>query len=203
MNLKKLLPALLVLIMVGTGLRAQEEVVPIKSKSAVFIPKLDVFWSTVVIADNFPTFFPVELELNLPGPSLSVNVIASPWWQTSSTQIATTKSFTAIGGLGLRYYFRKKEAMAASATGFFVEPQFFFRYARARTQEIGGPLTITNNTETGFFLSGGYQHSFASEVLYLQGRLSVGVPTADFLSSWSVGDDVTVLPWIGVGIRVN
>lgn len=202
MSLKKIILALLVLMFIGPGLFAQVESVPIKSKKAVFIPKLDVFWSTVVIADNFPTFFPLELEVNLPGPRLSINAIVSPWSQKSSTQIATTTSFTTIGGLGLRYYFRKKASMATSATGFFVEPQFFFRYEKSKTQVIGGALTEASGTDTGFFLAGGYQHAFF-DLLYIQGRLSVGFPTVDFLESWGAGDKVTILPWIGVGIRLN
>jgi hypothetical protein len=92
--------------------------------------------------------------------------------------------------------------LATSATGFFVEPQFFFRYEKSKTQVIGGALTEMSSTETGLFLAGGYQHAFF-DLLYIQGRLSVGFPTVDFLDSWGAGDKVTILPWVGVGIRLN
>lgn len=183
---------------------AQLETVPIQKKRTLFIPKLDLFWTTVSIAksDTFSTFIPLELEMNLPGPRISFSVIVSPWASTFSTQTHTTNLFSTLGGLSFRYYFRKRESMAPSATGFFVEPQLFLYYESKSVQEIGGPLTEGNSLETGYFIAGGYQHVIGDR-LFLQGRLSVGTGAqVDWLQKWRAGS-VYFLPWAGIGLRIN
>jgi hypothetical protein len=193
----------LLLFAFGTA-SAQLETVPIKKKKALLIPKLDLFWTAVSIAgsDTFSTFIPLELELNLPEPRISFSIMVSPWASTFSTQTHTTDLVTTLGGVSFRYYFRKRESMAPSATGFFVEPQLFLYYENKKVQEIGGPLTNSSSFESGFFVAGGYQHIIGDR-LVLQGRLSVGSGAqVEWLRKWRAGS-VYILPWAGIGLRIN
>ncbi|MEM6272504.1 MAG: hypothetical protein AAF998_24040 [Bacteroidota bacterium] len=200
----KLLVLPFLLLSLAGPLQAQPETVPIQKKSTLLIPKLDVFWTAVSIAqsDTFSTFIPVELEINLPSPRISFNITVAPWVSTFSTQTHTTDLVSTLGGLSFRYYFRKRTSLAPSATGFFAEPQLFLYYESKRVQEIGGALTNTSSLETGFFVAGGYQHVFADRI-FVQGRLSVGTGAqVAWLRSWRVGE-VYLLPWLGVGLRIN
>lgn len=190
------------LFMLTLSGQAQMEATSIQKKKTLIIPKIDAYWSSVVIAENFPSFFPLELEVNLPGSNISFNGMISPWASRFSSQTQTTRTISLITGLAFRYYFHGKDPLRAGATGFFIEPELFVNYEQGRIENIGGGGR-TNNTriETALMLGGGYQHAFWDRV-YLQGRLSVGLANTEWLESYTIGR-LMVLPWVGVGIRLN
>lgn len=190
----------LCLLLTSGGLMAQESSL-IKNKKSRIIAKLDLYWSAVVIAENFPTFFPIEVEVNLPAPRLSINLIASPWVRTYSSQTRTYDEKSFSGGIGLRYY-PFKSAFPEAATGFFVEPQYLLRYTATEVDSLGVLTGTTKDFNSGFFLGLGYQHQFL-DWLYLQGRVSVGTGRDDALKSYQAGTRLTVLPWIGIGIGLH
>lgn len=182
--------------------QAQDTEVVIRKKSTIFIPKLDLFWAGVVIADGFPTFFPIELEVNFPLPRLSLTGIVSPWYSSyQASETTKIKESSLIGGLGLRYY--AFPARGAGAQGLFVEPEFFLRRLKTIHQEravSSAPLVTTTTTsyEMAALLGLGYQRRFFDR-LYVQGRLSVGISDTGMLRRFKSGE-VLFLPWLGVGL---
>jgi hypothetical protein len=190
----------LCLLLTSGGLMAQESSL-IKKKTTRIIAKLDLYWSAVVIAENFPTFFPVELEVNFPSPRFSVELIASPWGRTYSSQTRTYHETSFSGGIGLRYY-PFKSTFPDAATGFFVEPQYLMRYTSTDVDSLSVRTETVKDFSGGLFLGVGYQHQFL-DWLYLQGRVSVGMGRDEALESYQVGTKLTVLPWVGIGIGLH
>lgn len=193
----------LFLMLASASLFAQQEP-RIRQKTMKVIPKLDLYWSAVMIADGFPSFFPVELELNFPGPRISAEFILSPWATTYRTQFSTTKEKSFSGGLGIRYYFLPNK-QAGAATGAFVEPQYLVRSVSQKTQYSFPPNTPDYehvSSSGGFFLGLGYQHVFVDRI-YLQARLSGGLGSGSELVSYRLGNNFLLLPWVGIGVNLN
>lgn len=185
------------------SLQAQlDQVVQIRPKRTLWIPKIDLFWSGVVIAENFPTFFPLELEFNMPNTRFALTAIASPWaasYQASQTTYVTEASF--IGGLGLRFYALKSPKYAGQ--GLFIEPQVFYRWHTMESKyqpSIATPEVVTNTKVQEFAYMGalGYQHQFFHR-FYAQARVSIGYGQTQILSKFQHGD-LLVLPWLGIGM---
>ena len=200
--LKRIQVVFVLVIFFGIGTTfAQTITTPVRTKGAVFIPKLDLYWSTVVIIEDFPTFFPLELEVHLPSPHLSINVILSPWRRSFNSQTEFTTETSFFGGLGLRYYF-KGTAPEESASGLFIEPQIMYHYLRTTVDPIiTNNITTTTLNELGYFVGVGYQRAII-EKLYLQGRVSVGFAETNSLQSYQVGENIMILPWVGLGFRL-
>lgn len=200
MNRIRLLLSLGLLLLASMGLYAQEGDL-LKAKSTRIIAKLDLYWSAVTIADNFPSFFPLELEINLPKPRLSVEAMISPWHRRFNTQTTSNAETVLWGGLGLRYYFFERKFPDA-ATGFFLEPQVFCHYKRTYTDPIVSEPFSSSRFNLGYFIAVGYQHALL-DWLYLQGRVSAGFGADDDMVSYSIGDQFMVLPWVGIGIGLH
>lgn len=192
---------LAICLLAAWPVQAQDKEVEIREKATVFIPKLDLFWAGVVIADDFPTFFPLELEVNFPAPRISLTGIVSPWYENyQASETTRIKASSMIGGLGLRYYALPKAG--AAAQGFFVEPAFFLRRLKTVTTlqaSSTAPRIVTENTgyEMAAMVGLGYQYNFWGR-LYAQGRLSVGISDTGMLKDFRSGE-VLFLPWLGLG----
>lgn len=196
------------LLGMGTAVFAQDQVVEIKPKRTLFVPKLDLFWASVVIAEDFPTFFPLEVECNLPSARLSISPIFSAWKETfTETSIANeqtrleTSSF--ILGVGVRYYAALTKGVPGQ--GLFIEPQFFYRGGhtnqRFQANDFTPPVFTEYDTkETAFMGAVGYQHQFLRR-LYVQGRVSFGYTDTAIMSGFRFGssDQLMFLPWVGIG----
>lgn len=191
--------ALCLLSAIGLWLPAQRSL--IKVNRTRVIAKLDLYWSAVTIAENFPTFFPLAVEINAPKKRFSLEATISPGYRKFNTPTTINNQFSLWGGLGLRYYFLTPQDRAA-ATGFFVEPQYFLHFKRSHTDPIVTAPQTTVDFNSGFFVGLGYQHVFW-EWLYLQGRVSAGLGSDEDLSSYRVGNNLMVLPWVGIGIALH
>ncbi len=202
--MKNLRAALFVLLMgIAFGVQAQE-VNLIRQKTTRIIAKVDLYWSAVVIAEGFPSFFPLELEVNFPSSRFSAELILSPWATSYSTQFSVTKERSFAGGIGVRYYpFKSK--FPEAATGLFVEPQYLLRSVSTQTSYSFPPNTPDFDRvsmSSGFFLGLGYQHMFVDR-LYLQARLSAGTGSGIELPSYRIGNNFMLLPWVGFGIGLH
>lgn len=181
---------------------AQDQVLEIRPKRTLWIPKLDLFWAGAVIADEFPTFFPLELELNFPQARISVSGIFSPWFERfTASQNSSIARSTLIGGVGLRYYAFGTQGVAGQ--GFFVEPQFFRRWNKeVFTLKANGSIIISETTtiknEIAVMGAVGYQRHFG-ERFYAQGRVSVGYSDTEIMRGFR-SDKLLFLPWLGIGV---
>lgn len=190
-----------VLLLGSLSAMAQPGVSSIRGKRTLWIPKLDLFWTGVVIAEDFPTFFPLELEVNIPNRRISLEFIVSPWVRSFNSQTTNTTETSLIGGFGLRYYLKAGEVTTA-AKGFFLEPQIFYRWQRTSVDPLVSDIkTVTTESDIGLMGAVGYQHIFWDK-LFLQGRVSVGYTDTEILSSFRAGS-LAILPWVGLGFRVN
>lgn len=188
-------------MLMALGLQAQDAQSLIKTKTTHIVAKMDLYWAGVVIAENFPSFFPLELEINFPKPRLSAVAIVSPWYRPYNTQTKQYFETSFSGGVGLRYY-PFKNAFPESATGFFVEPELLTRFTSTRVDSIGEELERTSTLSLGPFIGIGYQHEFI-DLLYLQARVSIGTGRDDALTSYQIGNNLTILPWVGFGIAIH
>jgi hypothetical protein len=186
-------------LLAAVGVQAQQSL--IKTKTTRIIAKLDLYWSAVVIAENFPTFFPLELEINLPKPRLSFEAVVSPWVRKYNTQTESTRETSFTGGLGLRYYFLGN-AFPDAATGMFLEPEVFYQYNSSRTDSITLEPKITESSEWAAGGAIGYQHVFL-DWLYLQGRVSFLYGAGTAMPSYRVSDKFLILPWVGIGFGLH
>lgn len=202
--MKNLSATLLVLLMGIAAVGQAQEVNLIRQKTTRIIAKVDLYWSAVMIAEGFPSFFPLELEVNFPSPRISAELILSPWATSYRTQFSTTKERSFTGGVGLRYY-PLKSKFPDAATGFFVEPQYLLRSVSQHTT-YSFPSTQPDfdhvSMSSGFFLGLGYQHMFLDRI-FLQARLSAGTGSGIELPSYRIGDNFMLLPWFGFGIGLH
>lgn len=196
-KLRTLLVAGLLLV-IGQAVQGQGL---IRAKKTRIIAKVDLYWSGVVIADNFPAFFPLELEINLPKPRFSVEAIVSPWHRTFNTQATMNRETAFWGGVGLRYYFLR-DVFPGAATGLFVEPQVLMHWKHTLRDPIISPEETKTTLNLGYFVALGYQHALL-DWLYLQGRCSVGFGSDPDLSRYTIGDALTILPWVGLGFGLH
>lgn len=203
-TMKRLRIVLLVLFLaIGSIVQAQDLNL-IRQKTTRIIAKVDLYWSAVVIAEGFPSFFPLELEVNFPSPRISAELILSPWITSYNDQFSNSREKSFAGGIGLRYY-PLKSKFPDAATGFFVEPQYLVRTVSTHTSFSYPPNTPDFDrvsTSSGFFLGLGYQHMFLDRI-YLQGRLSAGMGSGAELPSYRVGNNLVLLPWFGFGIGLH
>jgi|GEM_PF-3388469 hypothetical protein len=201
MKITKILVLFGMMLGVGNVALAQNNISEIQTKHTLFIPKLDLFWAGVVIAENFPTFFPLELECNIPPLRLSISPIFSAWKEKFVVNEQTKQeSSSFIAGVGIRYYAALTKGVPGQ--GLFVEPQFFYRGTKGKTTFQANnfsPIieTPSESKETAFMGAVGYQHVFLQKI-HLQGRVSVGYSEGSFMKGFRK-DNLLFLPWIGIG----
>ncbi len=184
---------------IAMGMQAQRSF--IKTGRTRVIAKVDLFWSAVTVADNFPTFFPLAVEVNLPKKRFSIEATFTAGYQKFNTQSTINNKFQTFTGLGGRYYFFTPQGKQP-ATGFFVEPQYFLHFKRTFRDPIITPAVVTKDFNSGFFVGLGYQHVFI-DWLYLQGRVSVGLGSDEDLGRYQYSSRLMVLPWMGLGVALH
>lgn len=187
------------LLAMAIGLPAQRSF--IKTGRTRVIAKVDLFWSAVTVADNFPTFFPIAVEVNSPKKRFSVEATFTAGYQKFNTQSTINNKFQTFAGIGGRYYFFTPQGKQP-ATGFFVEPQYFLHFKRTFRDPIITPAVVTKDFKSGFFVGLGYQHVFI-DWLYLQGRVSVGLGSDEDLGRYQFTNRLMVLPWMGIGVALH
>lgn len=201
MNKIRSLLVLCLLLAMGSGLHAQHRRF-VKQPPVRIIAKADVYWSAVSLMNNFPAFFPLELEINATKPGFSFEMIASPGFTKYNTQTSINSSRSLWGGVGLRYYFLNN-LIVKGGTGPFVEAQYLFHVKRTYRNPITSPATVFWTHHSGPFLAVGYQVAVKDRIFF-QGRLSFGYAADDDLYHYQVLQrKFTVLPWLGLGLVLH